>query len=118
MELEDSHPKLNLTIRRAQANQFRFAANKHLTTQKNLFRRRKLKRAANKEFDKMKVANFGNIAFEDLMKDLQLEDIKAALTFAEKLEANEEINAKIEDLKKKQCKTDRCKDWVYFHARS
>ena len=75
-------------------------------------------KTANREFEKIQVTNFGIGNINHLINELRIKDINATFKFADKLEANQEINNKKDDLKKKQCKTDRCRDWVYFHARS
>ena len=72
----------------------------------------------NKEFERMNVSDFrSGEEIINLVKDLTFDDMKATLNFVEKLEADEEINDEIEELAKKQCKTDRCVEWVLCHAK-
>ena len=105
MQLDDAHPHLNQLIRRAQARHFQFAANRHLAKQKHLFQKRKLQREG-EEFKNIQVTYSEHIDCEELMADLKLEDLNATRNLVDMLEADEEIAAKIDDLKTKQCKTD------------
>ena len=114
---EENSPGLNKLIKQAQATQFSFAAGKQLEKQRNIFRRRKMKNI-DKEFERMNVSDFrSGEEIINLVKDLTFDDMKATLNFVEKLEADEEINDEIEELAKKQCKTDRCVEWVLCHAK-
>ena len=114
MKVDESNPSgLNQLIRRAQANQFKYAADKHMERQKRLFRRKKMN-LSTKEFDKIPIADFGIRNINNLIKDIRIGDINATFAFANELE---EINFKIDELAKKQCKTDRCVEWVLCHAK-
>ena len=67
----------------------------------------------------MEVVDFGVPNILNLIEDLRInnsEGIKDAFAFAETLDVDSEINSKIERIAKKQCKIDRCQEWVLFHA--